>query len=85
MPSKTPHCDDFSVGNCLPRNDSVVGYMEGLTENVCQGYCALTANCLFYSFDYNKSLCKMYTEDYRQRCELTGGNLVLLPEELGYI
>ena len=61
---------------------------QGITEQACQEFCEITANCLFYRFEtYDSTFamktdpepegnCQLYTEEYESRCNLYGGDQV---------
>ena len=74
----SPHCDDFSIGNCSPRDGTLINTLKGLTEDECQDFCKLTTTCTFYSLRFSTDVCSLYTEDYRQYCQVTGANAVIL-------
>jgi len=79
-------CANFSIGHCKPKVDALNLEQNGLTQQACQEFCKITANCLFYRFEaYDSSNtmkklvepegnCQLYTEDYEERCNLYGGD-----------
>ena len=84
-------CESFSIGHCKPRVEALRQEQQGLTHQGCQEFCKITNNCLFYRFEtYDASFpmtkypekegsCRLYTEDYEARCNLYGGDQVIIP------
>ena len=73
-------CEFFSAAKCLPIKETLIDdVFNGLDEFDCQEYCQLLHKCEYYRFVRDVApgtRCTLFTEDYRRRCAVYGGNQV---------
>ena len=79
-------CGHFSVGECKPSNEQIVGSQQiPCQENqdaneciaICQKICSITSSCDFFSYDTTTYECTMLTErkesDFFSTCDVVAG------------
>merc|ERR1719300_1829416 len=79
-------CGHFSVGECNPANEQIVGTQpipcqenQDVNEcvKICQTICSITSSCDFFSYDTTTKECTMLTErqesDFFSTCDVVAG------------